>query len=151
MINRTLTRGSRLFRRLRRDESGAALVEFSLVFGLFVFILYALVAFGMMLALKQSLTNASTEAARAAVGITDDALAIDKAMATVEQRLGWMGSNYEAGDTTATIGTCAGGSGRCITVKIAYPYEDRPLVPPAPGLGLVTPQTFGSTAIVQIS
>ena len=52
--------GSR--RRCRRgDESGAALVEFALVVGLFVFVLYGLVWFGMMLALKQGVTNAAAE------------------------------------------------------------------------------------------
>lgn len=143
-------RSSRL--RLRRTESGAALVEFALVFGLFVFILYALIAFGMMLALKQSVTNASAEAARSAVGINTDADAIAKAKTTAADRLDWLGGKYQDSDTTATVGFCNGSSGpKCITVKITYPYGSRPLVPPAPGLGLITPDSFGSTAIVQIT
>ncbi len=139
-------------RPIRRDESGAALVEFAVVFGVFVFILYGLVAFGMMLALKQSVTNASAEAARSAVGITDETTAVNKAKSTVQDRLGWLGSKYQPSDTTATVGFCSGSSGpKCITVSISYPYESRPLVPPAPGLGLVTPESFGSTAVVQIT
>ncbi len=137
---------------LRRDESGAALVEFALVFGLFVFILYGLIAFGMMLALKQSVTNASAEGARAAVGITDEAAAITKAKDTVADRLDWLGGKYQSSDTTASVGFCSGSTGpKCITVKINYPYSSRPLVPPAPGLGLITPDSFGSTAVVQIT
>lgn len=152
MSHRVLPSRSRVPRRERRNESGAALVEFALVFGLFVFILYALIAFGMMLALKQSVTNASAEGARAAVGITDEATAISTAKTAVGNRLDWLGGKYQAGDTTATVGFCSGSTGpKCITVSINYPYESRPLVPPAPGLGLLTPDSFGSTAVVQIT
>ena len=149
---------SRAVRRfLRRDERGAALVEFALVFGLFVFILYGLIAFGMMLALKQSMTNASAEAARSAVGISDDASAITKATTTAQQRLSWLGgSDWSHGQKgavtiTPTVAACAGGSGRCLTVNVTYNYSAHPLVPPAPGLGLVTPNSFSSTSTVQIS
>src|SRR5215210_5894201 len=44
--------------RLRGGESGAAILEFSLVVLLFVSFLYALVAFGVILAKKQEITNA---------------------------------------------------------------------------------------------
>jgi hypothetical protein len=37
-----------------------------------------------------------------------------------------------------------------VCVKITYPYSSRPLVPLAPGLGLVTPSTLGSEARVQV-
>lgn len=141
----------------RRDESGAALLEFSLVFALFVFVLYGLIAFGMMLALKQSVTSAAAEGARSVVGVADDPSTpavderVSKAKSTVAQRLGWLGSLYDPADTTATVGTCASSTATCITVTITYPYSTRPLVPPAPGLGLVTPTSFGSTAVVQIT
>ena len=145
---------SDLWRRPRRDESGAALLEFSLVFGLFVFILYGLIAFGMILALKQSVTNAATEAARSAVGITSDPDAVTKATATARDRLDWLSSSQKAAlqiDIPTPIPTCAGGSGRCITVTVRYPYQGHELVPPAPGLGLVTPDTISTTATVQIT
>lgn len=131
-------------------------MEFALVFGLFVFILYGLIAFGMMLALKQSMTNASAEAARSAVGITSDATAISKATTTAQQRLSWLsGSSWTSGQKgavtiTPTVATC-NGSGRCLTVVVTYSYSAHPLVPPAPGLGLVTPNSFSSTSTVQIS
>ena len=59
-------------RRLRRDQTGAAAVEFVLVAIPLFFILYGLIAFGMMLALKQSVTNAAAEGARAVVGVIDE-------------------------------------------------------------------------------
>jgi Flp pilus assembly protein TadG len=150
--NPVLLSRPRSWRRFRRDESGAALLEFSLVFGLFVFILYGLIAFGMILALKQSVTNAATEAARSAVGISSDADAIAKATTTAKNRLDWLSSSQKAAlQVTPTVATCAGGSGKCITVVVKYPYKGHELVPPAPGLGLVTPNTISTTSTVQIT
>jgi Flp pilus assembly protein TadG len=142
--------GSR--RRCRRgDESGAALVEFALVVGLFMFILYGLIWFGMMLALKQGVTNAASEGARSAVGLTG-AAATTKAQQTVAQRLSWLGSKYSASDVTVGApAPCVGGSGTCITVKIAYPWDSKPLLPKAPGLGFVNVDKIASEATVQIS
>ena len=148
----------RLIRRIvRRNESGAALLEFSLVFGLFVFILYGLIAFGMMLAVKQSITAAAAEGARSVVGVADNPLTVgtdervEQAKSTVAQRLNWLGGNYVPA-SDLTVGTPFSCNGKtCITVKITYHYTDRPLVPPAPGLNLVTPDTFASEATVQIA
>ena len=134
----------------------AALLEFSLVFGLFVFILYGLIAFGMMLALKQSVTSAASDGARVADrgqapgrGDPGPGLRPRAAKVKVAGALGRLGSKYQEGtDFTATVGPC--GTSQCITVKINYPYGSRPLVPPAPGLGLLTPSNFGSTAVVKV-
>ena len=126
-------------------------MEFALVIGLFMFVLYGLVWFGMMLALKQGITNAAAEGARSAVGLTG-AAAQTKAQQTVADRLSWLGGNYQASDVTIGLpAPCVGGSGTCITVKISYPWKTRPIVPPAPGLNLVSPTSFGSEATVQIS
>jgi hypothetical protein len=35
-------------------------------------------------------------------------------------------------------------------VTIAYPYKDKPIVPSAPGLGVVMPDTMTSNAVVKI-
>jgi Flp pilus assembly protein TadG len=132
-------------RAVRGDETGAALLEFSLVFVLFVFILYGLITFGVILAQKQAVTNAAADGARAAVGSATPTAA---AQARVQNALGAPAGRYTESYTTAA---CSGGSGTCLTVKITWQYKTHPLVPPAPGLGLVTPNTFGATAVVQIS
>ncbi len=139
-------------RAARGDQRGTALLEFALVAPIFFFILYALVVFGMSLALKQSVTNAATEAARSAVGISADADAITKAETTARNRLDWLSSSQKAAlQVTPTVAPCAGGAGRCITVLVKYPYKGHELVPAAPGLGLVTPDTIQTTATVQIT
>lgn len=118
------------------------MVEFALVLPVFLFVLYGLITFGVILAQKQQITNAAADGARAAVGQTDP---VGAATARVQQALGAPGS-YTATYTTAT---CSGGSGSCITVNIVYDYANHPIVPTAPGLGLVTPSTFMSKAVVQ--
>ena len=132
-------------RRLRRDESGAALVEFAFVFVLFVFVLYGLITFGMILAQKQSITNAASDGARAAVGQSNPVTA---AQGRVREALGSPDGRYM---DTYVVAPCVGGTGNCITVEITYDYEGHPLVPEAPGLGLATPSEFGAKAVVQVS
>ncbi len=136
--------------RLRRDESGAALVEFSIVVVLFTFMLYGIIAFGMILATKQRITSAASGGARAAVGAATDSDAQSKAQQQVEQALGAPGS-YTATYTPAPCDSGLPSGPRCITVDITYDYESHPIVPPAPGLGLVTPDSFGAKAVVQFS
>jgi Flp pilus assembly protein TadG len=146
---------------LQRDERGAALLEFAFVFGIFVFVLYGLIAFGMILSLKQSVTHAATEGARSAIGITNDPATpaderTDAAIAHVRSSLNWLGTS-KLNATTIAVSYPATGSNpdqcptTCIKVVVTYPYNAQPLVPAAPGLGLVTPSTLSSTAIVALS
>lgn len=130
-------------RLLRRDQSGAAAVEFALVVGLFIFVLYGLISFGMILATKQRITNAAAEGARAAVGQTTESAAVSAATARV------LAAGLPAGAYTPTYSTAPCGSNQCITVTVTYNLAGNPVVPPAPGLGLVTPNTISSTAVVQ--
>lgn len=143
--------------RAKKGEEGVALIEFSLVFALFVFILYALIAFGTALALKQSVTHAAAEGARAAVGVVDNPGTtederVEKAKAEVKDSLGWIGdARYSDDDVTADVDDCPSSpTNSCITVKITYPYKDKPIVPSSPGLGVVLPDTMTSTAVVKV-
>lgn len=145
----------------RRGERGSVLVEFSLVFGLFALIIYALITFGMILAAKNSITHAAAEGARSAIDVpalpaaTLNARREEQAKTVVANSLSWFGSDYQSSDTTATVARCDASNPadltECITVTITYPYEERPIIPPAPGLGLVTPENFTSTAVVKLS
>ncbi|MEW6152664.1 MAG: TadE/TadG family type IV pilus assembly protein [Actinomycetota bacterium] len=143
----------------RRNESGAAAVEFAIVAIPFFLLLYGLIVFGMALAVKQSVTNAAAEGARSAVGISDPAVAIAQAQATVNNRLDWLGNNYQPGDVTIswfTPGSGCGassppaGSPMTICVAIDLPYKAREVVPAAPIIQNVTPENLRSLAVVQI-
>lgn len=143
-------------RRPRREQRGSVLVEFSLVFALFVLIIHALIAFGMILATKNSLTHAAAEGARSAVGVVDDPLTatvderVERAKAKVNDSLDWL-DKYDPADTSAAVTPCTSGTSDCITVKITYPYSSRPVVPTPPGLGLVMPSNLTSTAVVELN
>lgn len=148
---RALPPRSRPFWRVaRRSESGAALLEFAIVAIPFFFILYGLVVMGMAFAVKQSVQSAAADGARSAVGL-DAATAVTTAKSTVNNRLNWLGGNYQATDTTATVGTCSSGTGQCITVTVTLPYKARHITPPAPLVDSITPKNVKTTAIVQIS
>jgi Flp pilus assembly protein TadG len=139
-----------------RGENGVEMLEFALVIPIFVFVLYGLIAFGIMLSAKQTITNAAAEGARAAVGATGQQAQIDAAKARVASAMQSYGK-YDAQDPSefnATVAKCdlnnASGPD-CITVKVMYPYSSKPLVPPAPGIGLMMPDKLSSTAVVQVS
>ncbi len=118
----------------------------------FFLILFGLITFGVILALKQSVTNAAAEGARSAVGIADDATATARAEATARDRLTWLRDDQEAAVVvTAVVNPCVAGAGRCIEVVVTYPYDSEPLVPELPIISAATPSTFSSTAVVQIT
>jgi len=75
-------------------------------------------------------------------GQANSAAAVTAATARVTAALG------AAGSYTPTYSTAACGPNQCITVTITYDLQNHPVVPPAPGLGLVTPNTISSTAVV---
>jgi len=131
------------------------MLEFALVIPIFIFVLYGIIAFGIMLSAKQSLTNAASEGARAAVGAVPNAGETQSAAESrvakdrVTQALtGQLSGNSSSAVTTATVNPC--GTNNCITVTITYPYSSKPLIPSAPGLGLVTPNNLTATAVVQV-
>ena len=148
---------------VRRDQTGASLVEFALVFPIFVLVILGLVSFGMMLALKQGVTNAAADAARSVVGVVDDpATTVDerivRARTTVTNRLDWLGGNtaklvtdvswYNAssGDCETVAVNTAPPSPPTICVRVTYPYSKHKLVP-APTFGV---STLSSEARVQV-
>jgi hypothetical protein len=161
-----------------RDERAAALVEFSIVFVLFAFICYALVAFGVAMNLKSNLTHAAAEGARTAVGaglcdVNDPDAAVAAACRdtkilaakneTIESVAG-QGDKIKTvvegllepanpANPNVVIAQCPNlaATAQCITVKIPYSYGDNPIVPSAPGLGVVLPSTLNANAVVQLT
>jgi Flp pilus assembly protein TadG len=132
-------------RRYRRgDESGAALVEFALVIGIFMLVLYGLISYGMIMATKQRVTNAASEAARSAVGEANDADAIAAATTRLNTLL-----SGSAGKYTPVVTTAACGTSTCVKVTVTWDWKNHPVVPPAPGIGLFTPDNIVSEAQVQ--
>jgi Flp pilus assembly protein TadG len=124
------------------------LLEFALVIPVFVFVLYGIIAYGMALSAKASLTNAAADGARAAIGATDP-------VAAATTRANSAMSSYAADAYTVepVLETpCPGSSNdQCIRVTITFNYKDHPLVPSAPGLGLVLPDQIRASYEVRLS
>lgn len=136
--------------RLRRDERGAAALELALVLPVFMLIIYGALSFGLAMSDQSSLTQAAAEGARAAVGAangTYTTVATSAAQARVTATVGT--SNGQYATVTSTMVTC--GTGNCVKVAISFPYAAHPVIPNAPGLGLVIPQTLNAVYEVQVS
>lgn len=125
------------------------MVEFALVVGIFVMVLYGLIYFGMALATKQRVTNAAAEGARSAVGAPSAAVAQTMAQERVVKLLGTPGGRYTVTPVAAPCSTAAPTGPQCITVTVNYDWRNHPVVPAAPGLGLARVNTLGSVAVVQ--
>lgn len=94
---------NRVGRRLARQD-GAVLVEFAIVFVLFVTLLGGLIQYGAIFAVQQSLSHAAAEATRAAVDVVDDTEAKTRALDVVEDQLEWLDV---AGMTVGPSGTAS--------------------------------------------
>lgn len=123
-------------RRRLNDESGAVLVEFALVFGLFVLLVFGMVDFGLGINAKTQITNAGREGARLGT-VNLDATA-------VETRVQNAISSLDLAHLVVTVacaepdGDPCGGTGDLsnavagdsVIVTVDYDYQ---LVTPVPG------------------
>lgn len=140
-------------RRRGHGQNGAALLEFALVAPLLFLFLYAIVAYGMVLVVQHSVTQAAADAARAAVPVTQDLPAdsgpAQTALDQADIDLKWLGgasacSRPGFSCTTSVLAPCpdSGSNTRCLEVTVTYDYERHPIIPSLPGLGLILPSTL---------
>lgn len=121
--------------RRKRDEDGAAAVEFALVVIPLVLILFGIISYAYMFSVRQALTQAAAEGARAAaVAQTNPSGA---ALAAVNKALEGNGRlSCGSNGLTCTAGTpqpCREGA-QCVTVTVSLNYNtfnpfDFPLIP----------------------
>lgn len=141
--------GRHLITSLGRRQRGAAAIEFALVFVIFFMVLYGAVAYGVVFAIRHSLTLAASEGARAAVqdvGNADARAAL--AATTAANAIAWLGTNAPA--PVVTHSPCPATPYRCLQVSLTYDYAANPIVPAIPGLGIELPATLQSQATVQL-
>lgn len=134
-------------------ERGAAAVEFALVFIVFFMVLYGIISYGIIFAIRHSLTQAANEGARAAVrdvgGLVDRMLL---AQATAANAVSWLGVRAPVPEVTeVTSPSCPGRPFTCVKVALIYDYAANPIVPPMPGLGLTLPGRIAAQATVQLA
>lgn len=128
----------------RRDQRGAAVVEFAIASSVLLVLLFGIITYGYVLSFKQGLTQAAAEGARAGAVGSDVTSAITRSVNAFNKSCG-------AGGLTCTTTTAACGSHSCITVQLKYDWKNYPLLPKFPGLGLLVPDTLTSTSVAEVN
>ncbi|MCW2815939.1 MAG: TadE family protein [Nocardioides sp.] len=152
-------------RRERRGQRGASAVEFALVVPVLLLLLLGIISYGFMLSLRQAVTQAAAEGARAAAVTLVLAEKQANGRTAVSNSLDTYGITCSAGNLVRagdTVGTCdvtapgacvpAAATGvQCVKVTVSYNYGDHPLIPTFPGVGVVLPDTLSYSAQARVS
>lgn len=136
----------------RRDDRGAAAVEFALVLFPLIIIVMGVISYGFMLNFRQSLSQAASEGARAAAVQLDASQRIPSAQAAVADAL--EGNNKtcsSAGMTCEIEGPVPCGGDQCMIVTVSYAYRTNPIVPTFPLVDLTLPENIQYAATVRVS
>jgi Flp pilus assembly protein TadG len=140
----------------KNDDRGAAAVETALCLCFLVApLVFATIAYAYMFSFRQTLSQAATEGARAAVGGTTFALQKSSAENAIKNALSSYGMTCGTGNLTcdiaATTTNCPSLPHTCLSVTVTYPYRDHSLLPTVPGLGFTLPANLAFTTVVQVS
>ncbi|WP_340539410.1 TadE/TadG family type IV pilus assembly protein [Nocardioides sp. GXZ039] len=152
----------------RREDRGAAAVEFAIVVIPLLYLVFGIINYGYMLAFRQSVSQAAAEGARAAAvapaGLPEADLrqraaeAVDGALesydVSCEVTSGLLMHGDEESGTCQITGpvTCSGSTtgAQCMRVELDYTYADDPLLPDV-GYGIVLPDHLKFASEVQVS
>jgi Flp pilus assembly protein TadG len=154
-----------LLSRSRASERGAAVVEFALVAPLLLLLVFGMISYGYMLSFRQALSQGAAEGARAAavtVGSTGGTEQVDAARVALDEALGSYGiscsgttlmkGSTAVGTCSVQIAACVGDTDKdCATVSVDYAYEEHPLIPSVPGLGIVLPGHLSYDSVARVS
>ncbi|GAA2074608.1 pilus assembly protein [Aeromicrobium halocynthiae] len=157
--------GNRRHRVRRRDEHGAAMVEFALIAPLFIALVFAVISYGYMLSYRQAVSQAASEGARSvavAPSGTAQAQLASRARDAINGSLGSYGVQCATGGvltrggttvgscTITTSTSCGSGGGTCTTVVVDHAYRANPLIPSFPGLGITLPDRLRYSASMEV-
>jgi Flp pilus assembly protein TadG len=152
------------------------MIEFAIVVVLLITLVYGIVMYGVILAAKVSITQATADGARAGIVQATTSSAESTAVDQTADDLGWLGlgsctsgtkmscltngttcpATYQSNGVymciSSTEAACASNAANtCLTVALTYYYANDPLFPEMPGLNLVSPTTLTSTSTLQVS
>lgn len=157
----------------RGGDTGAALVEFTLVAILLFMIVFGIIGFGLILSFKQDMTRAAAEGARAGavalpVGAQTPAEAARiAAEGAVKEAVLEFGGSFASDDPDdpdhgcqrpgmscemPVVAPCAAEpSHQCVTVRLTYDYDDQPLYGRLPFIDAVLPNTVTASSVARIN
>jgi Flp pilus assembly protein TadG len=154
-----------------RSERGAAAVEFALIVPVLLVLTFGIISYGFMLTVRQSVSQAADEGARAAAVTVVDANRVSEGEKAIKDALSANGVDCVGGvlkKGTTVVGTCVvgpktacstgtgtttgttSGSSKCVTVTIVYNYRANPSVPTI-GFGFALPETLTYSATARVS
>lgn len=142
-------------------------MEFALIAPLLLTLLFGIVDYGYMLVFRQAVSQAAAEAARSAavLGATGPAAtpqqlaaaraAVDDTLRTFDVTCSGTTLRRRGvvvGTCLTSVAPCANEPSRdCASVTLTYHYEDHPLIPSVPGLGVVLPEDLTYVSVVRAS
>src|ERR1700712_5325254 len=136
----------------QHDERGAVLVEFALVVSLLCLIVFGIITFGILLGYRQNLTQAATEAARAASVQQDQGDQVTAALAAATSALDELDhrcSSTPQGGITCTVSSvfaCTDDTAlACRTVTVTLDNDQHSVVPKIPLLSAFIPHQLHAT------
>jgi Flp pilus assembly protein TadG len=151
--------------KVRSRQTGAAAIEFALLFLLFFVLFYAMVSYALVFMLQNAIVHAAEEGARAAISVDPLAYSssssyinngiVPTVRSTVGNSLDWLPAKAKShalgvGNGNVQVSVSNG----VLTVQVAYPnYRSDPLLPVLnfPGFGPIIPQSLQGRAILRLS
>jgi Flp pilus assembly protein TadG len=137
------------------EQRGAVLVEFALVVTFLCLVIFGIITFGILLGYRQNLTQAATEAARAASVQQDPAKQETAALAAATSALDELdhtcGSTPQSGLTckVSAMFACPSDSTlACRTVTITLDNDQHSVVPNVPLLSAFVPHQLDATTTI---
>lgn len=139
----------------QRRESGAATVEFALVAVLLLLLLLGIVSYGMILAVKGTVSQAAAEGARAAVPAATFADATNAATVQAGKSADWLGGTCNSGQLTCTVSApylcdATVPNVYCVKVIVAYDWGAGAIFPNLPFVPQ-PPSNIQSVSVVSIT
>jgi Flp pilus assembly protein TadG len=143
-------------------------VEFALVAPLLIVLVMGVISYGYMLSFRQALSQGAAEGSRAAA-VSPFPTAATKQQAGLDAlnealvSYGVSCDGYAAGShlrkNSVNVGTCSvtiaacanDPTKECVKTALDYAYEDHPLTPKFPGVGLVLPDSLRYDASARTS
>jgi Flp pilus assembly protein TadG len=130
------------------------MVELALVVTLVLTLLFGLISYGMIFAVKQTVSEAAAEGARAAVPASDFATATSVAAVQAGKSAGWLGGSCNSGHLTCTASPpylCNASIPNvyCVRMTVAYDWSAGAILPALPFVP--QPTTIQSVSVVSIT
>jgi Flp pilus assembly protein TadG len=123
MSRRAITRA-----RARSEERGAAALEFALVLPLLLLLVFGIISYAYMFSVRQALTQAAAEGARAAA-VAATGQSATRATAAVNEALDGLDLSCGTEGLTCTPVPATCGTAACMRVTVTYAYRDHNPIP----------------------